>query len=1157
MATETSDSNKIQLLFKEFTGVVNAKQAEPFPLEEYAFKDYILNENILAQDIPDSLPNGWRSSQLDASSSIQDNHIKNLSSIGFPQLSFYKKKTLTPATFGSVKTWYVDDGQGGSDLKNAISFKFDPINNSYNYAVYLSFPGPVYSPLNMYSNPSFWLFDFKSGFLEFYGEEDDINGVNGTGIDLNANPPVISFIKYVGNTGGGGGTGNDASFNNVDISGNLSLQNNNLMQSYTSIPWPEPTDLTRAPAPYNTYYIIATVDKNNGFENPLGYFTLQIGPLYKQVLSFYAGIIESGSSTRPFIKIISNTLQDVTGGFQNLQIIEWPQPSTSTGTYYLVTTFKTRTGGQTIETFKISLTNNNGNGENIITGQNPDWMLRNEDPDWNVMGPQPPATKAPWTTNPTYSIQPLLPPAELTVPLTNHGGGPYGLTTQPEYFQNDIVMGLNGNIVANDGTGTIDICGNLFVDRDASFNQSVHIRDTLDVSNNANIQNNLDVGNNIRGRYKLKIDNDAVFGQNVNIGTTLTVDSILSNAPSSNFYTGLNSEANNFYFKVNTPATGQGFVLNLNKTNDDHAFKIIDGSGSSLNTLFKIGGSGLTQTQNIYPFLNNTYNIGYKDPSNPNADFRYNNLYVNNVDTNTLITDDISANKFYQKLSGSSLLDFSSINITPSGSLNYYDVAYLVNPADVSSNKLIQGSALIEIYLVEYANSIASVDKIEYIKCEISEFRASTASITVISAGNIPDSSDRILKSLKLNYGFNNQGQAPYFDPGALFQIGLEDSTNTTQKLFCRIYQNNPIDPHQTGIANIEEGKWDLALSNTPNNNPKFGTPAKSYESYYVVDLDFNPNGGTITTQPVSGGKLMYVNDKDSKFTSNVRFKEDVRFKKNVQIDGIISDLTTTNLNSTNIDVSNINIDTRINIPVQDSSSSLINTNLINTGDIGILEDISGSDISGASIVMKIRNANIRVSNIQILNFGNEQLPYSSPSTPPGSGSPYFVPKKLPYLFPFQLSIGLSDDNRFNCPFKGKIIGWTLLSSSSKQATLVNLKATAGSGTNGSGTMTASYQLILEKNSTDIILEEEENFNSTTSPSITTYTLGNKLNGTKGLWPEAKREFLEEGDLINLKIKYGFEWSNSSGVPIQNDNEIWFDNNAFGVGLLFEFFIPV
>ena len=760
--------------------------------------------------------------------------------------------------------------------------------------------------------------------------------------------------------------------------------------------------------------------------------------------------------------------------------------------------------------------------------------------------------------------------------LDLNNGNAYGLSTQVEYFLDDIVMGPSGNIVANDGTGTIDICGNLYVDRDASFNRSVYIRSDLDVSNNANIENNLTVGGNldvygnIRGRNNLKIDVDAVIGNNMDVlnsldigqnqRLTLTENTILSTTASSNFYTGLRSEANNFYYKVNSSATGQGFVLNLNKTNDDHTFKIIDGSGSSLNTLFKVGGSGLTQTQNIYPFLNNTYNIGYKSSSNPNSDFRYNNLYVNNVDkntldTNTLITDDISANKFYQKLSGSSLLDFSSINITPSGTLNYYDIAYLVNPAVVSGNKLTQGSALIEIYLVEYANSIGSLDKIEYLKCEISEFRASTASITVISAGNIPDSNNRILKSLKLNYGFDNRAP-PYFDPGALFQVGLEDSTSTTQKLFCRIYQNNPIDPHQTGtrvIANIEEGKWDLALSNTPNNSPTFGTPAKPYESNYIVDLDFNPNGGT-TTKPLSGGKLMYVNDKDSKFTSNVRFVEDVSFNQNVQIDGIISDLTTTNLNSTNIDVSNINIDTRINIPVQDSSSSLINTNLINTGDIGILEDISGTDISGASIVMKIRNANIRVSNIQILNFGYEQLHTSSSKfSPPGGGSPSYAQPSLPYLFPFQLSIGLSDDNRFNCPFKGKIIGWTLLSSSSKQATQVSLTATAGSW----GTMTASYQLILEKNSTDIILEEKENYNLLPMNLTILYTLGTQLNGTKGLWPEAKREFLEEGDLINLKMKYGFKWSNSSGVPLQNKNEIWFDNNAFGVGLLFEFFIPV
>jgi hypothetical protein len=41
MASETTDNNKVQLLFKEFTGVVNSKQQAPFPLEEFPFKDYI------------------------------------------------------------------------------------------------------------------------------------------------------------------------------------------------------------------------------------------------------------------------------------------------------------------------------------------------------------------------------------------------------------------------------------------------------------------------------------------------------------------------------------------------------------------------------------------------------------------------------------------------------------------------------------------------------------------------------------------------------------------------------------------------------------------------------------------------------------------------------------------------------------------------------------------------------------------------------------------------------------------------------------------------------------------------------------------------------------------------------------------------------------
>ena len=143
------------------------------------------------------------------------------------------------------------------------------------------------------------------------------------------------------------------------------------------------------------------------------------------------------------------------------------------------------------------------------------------------------------------------------------------------------------------------------------------------------------------------------------------------------------------------------------------------------------------------------------------------------------------------------------------------------------------------------------MDEISYLKCEISEFRASTASINVISAGNIPEGNTRIIHSLKLNYGFSNTTNNPYYEPGALFQIGFK-VTKLVLKVkhyFCRMYQNNPIDKFITGtsvITTIDSGIWKLALSDQPNNNPTFESDGtKIYTTNYIVDLNFNPNGGT------------------------------------------------------------------------------------------------------------------------------------------------------------------------------------------------------------------------------------------------------------------------------------------------------------------------
>ena len=50
----------------------------------------------------------------------------------------------------------------------------------------------------MYSSPLFWLFDYKSGFLEFYGDEVHYHLFYGH------NGPYFSFYQYIGKTGTGG-----------------------------------------------------------------------------------------------------------------------------------------------------------------------------------------------------------------------------------------------------------------------------------------------------------------------------------------------------------------------------------------------------------------------------------------------------------------------------------------------------------------------------------------------------------------------------------------------------------------------------------------------------------------------------------------------------------------------------------------------------------------------------------------------------------------------------------------------------------------------------------------------------------------------------------------------------------------------------------------
>ena len=76
-------------------------------------------------------------------------------------------------------------------------------------------------------------------------------------------------------------------------------------------------------------------------------------------------------------------------------------------------------------------------------------------------------------------------------------------------------------------------------------------------------------------------------------------------------------------------------------------FRIRDFTG---NKVFLVEGSGLMQTQKLWPFANMTYDIGYKG-NNPNQDFRYNNLYIGNIDA----SGDINVSGSYGDISATNI----------------------------------------------------------------------------------------------------------------------------------------------------------------------------------------------------------------------------------------------------------------------------------------------------------------------------------------------------------------------------------------------------------------------------------------------------------------------------------------------------------------------
>ncbi len=199
-----SNDQKTELLFKQFNNVVNARQEVSFSTlsqNKFPFRNYVLNESIFSNTIPKNLSDIsynsagfilYGTNALDLSFSNSGQPLGISYEIPNTDLVFYYKAELQPALPGfTPRTWYIDDNLGNNDslIKDTIPFLYDASYISYAQTLYDKTGNAAYG---LYQSPLYWLLDYQSGFVQFYGDEAVIE------LDvLNNGPYRFSFVKYI------------------------------------------------------------------------------------------------------------------------------------------------------------------------------------------------------------------------------------------------------------------------------------------------------------------------------------------------------------------------------------------------------------------------------------------------------------------------------------------------------------------------------------------------------------------------------------------------------------------------------------------------------------------------------------------------------------------------------------------------------------------------------------------------------------------------------------------------------------------------------------------------------------------------------------------------------------------------------------------------
>ena len=242
---------KINTLWKQYNNLINTKPSSYAANEEVPFKNYVINDDIFNQNVPENiliskdislniiLPNNQTIEFLITTNDFSSNNDYlnielldnifdncdniligskcNFENLGYKHIEYYYKKECYPTIYNTtdqIYTWFIPDPSNGNItnsntknlLKNTIAFLYDPYNNTYKYRLYYKLSGNFYS-INFASSPDYAYLDNKSGFLYFYGGTrtnnvvtlDNIGSQNDT--DPNKSPPYISYIRYNGNTG--------------------------------------------------------------------------------------------------------------------------------------------------------------------------------------------------------------------------------------------------------------------------------------------------------------------------------------------------------------------------------------------------------------------------------------------------------------------------------------------------------------------------------------------------------------------------------------------------------------------------------------------------------------------------------------------------------------------------------------------------------------------------------------------------------------------------------------------------------------------------------------------------------------------------------------------------------------------------------------------